>query len=54
MASHGQPYNRLGSAMVRALALYLEGREIDSGERDEIETQFPSYFVLKAFCKLYF
>ena len=34
MASCGQPYNELGSAMVRALSLYLEGREFDSGRRD--------------------
>ena len=30
MPSYGRPYNELGSAMVRALALYLEGREFDS------------------------
>ena len=31
MASYGQPYNELGSAVVNTLALYLEGREFDSG-----------------------
>ena len=31
MASYGQPYSGFGSAMVRALALYPEGREFDSG-----------------------
>ena len=43
MTSYGQPYNEIGSSMVRALALYLEGREFDSGRdcHDEIQIHDP-------------
>ena len=57
MASYGQPYNELGSAMVRVLALYLEAWGFDSGgvhiwhrrrHRDiAIESQTKSHFGKK-------